>query len=138
MPIYLLLASLALIPCHAVAQDSSKLIERMRAADANRDGTVTRPELLTWRATNFSQIDRDRDGFLSESDVPFFMRRSGGPIDIQAMTLQYDANRDGKVSRTEFVSGPTVLFDLADRNKDGLVTKTELDAAIVAAKAQGR
>jgi hypothetical protein len=134
----LLLFPLALMPYQASAQDNGKLLERMRGADANRDGTITRPELLVWRAANFSQIDRNRDGFLSKQDVPFFMRRSGGPFDIQAMTTQYDANRDGKISRAEFVDGPTPVFDQADRNRDGLLTKAELDAAIATAKAQGR
>jgi Ca2+-binding EF-hand superfamily protein len=54
------------------------------------------------------------------------------------MTVQFDANRDGKVSRDEFVGGPTLVFDRADANHDGVLTTGEIDAAVAAAKARGR
>jgi len=41
---------------------------------------------------------------------------------------------DGRISRAEFVDGPTTAFDLADRNHDGQLSKEEIDAAASAMK----
>lgn len=40
-----------------------------------------------------------------------------------------DANKDGTVTKAEFMAGPLALFDKADTNKDGVVTADELKAA---------
>lgn len=130
--------ALALMPTALQAQDSSLMLDQLRAADGNRDGKISKPELVTFRAANFTRIDRNGDDFLTESDIPAFLRRSGGPIDLAALTTQFDRNRDGKVSRDEFVNGPTSVFDRADANRDGALTLAELDAAVASAKAQGK
>lgn len=40
-----------------------------------------------------------------------------------------DANKDGTVTKAEFMAGPLAMFDKADTNKDGFVTADELKAA---------
>lgn len=114
------------------------MLGQLRAADGNRDGKITKSELTKFRAANFTRIDRSGDDVLTESDIPAFFRRRGGLIDIAALTAQFDSNRDGKVSRDEFVNGPTFVFDRADANRDGTLTMAELDAAVASAKAKGR
>lgn len=131
-------AALALMPTALQAQDSSLMLEQLRAADGNRDGKITRAELTAFRAASFTRIDRSGDDVLTESDIPAFLRGNGGPIDIAALTTQFDSNRDGEVSRDEFVNGPTSVFDRADANRDGALTMAELDAAVADAKARGR
>lgn len=39
---------------------------------------------------------------------------------------QYDRNRDGRISRSEFPADP-LLFDRADRNRDGWLTRAEAE-----------
>lgn len=136
--LYIIPMVLALLPAAAMAQDSSLMLGQLRAADVNRDGKITKSELTSFRAANFTRIDRSGDDVLTESDIPAFLRGKGGPIDIAALTTQFDSNRDGKVSRDEFVNGPTSVFDRADANRDGTLTMAELDAAVASAKAKGR
>lgn len=40
---------------------------------------------------------------------------------------QYDTNRDGRISRAEFPADP-LLFDRADRNGDGVLTRAEAES----------
>ena len=40
-----------------------------------------------------------------------------------------DANKDGTVTKAEFMAGPIATFDKADANKDGFVTADEMKAA---------
>ncbi|MGE3806306.1 MAG: redoxin domain-containing protein [Gemmataceae bacterium] len=45
---------------------------------------------------------------------------------------QYDANKDGKIQRTEVPENLKKVFDLIDRNKDEIVTEEELITALKA------
>ncbi|MFM9829461.1 MAG: EF-hand domain-containing protein [Sphingomonas sp.] len=129
---YSLLLSALLVSSAAVAQptaDSASTMARLLEADANHDGQVTRPELIGWRSANFARFDRNRDGVLSSDDVPAFLRASSIGIQLTGTIKQYDANADGRLTRAEFVGGPTPLFDMADANHDGIVSKAEVDAA---------
>jgi hypothetical protein len=128
----LLIVSVAL-PAHAAAPNAALMLSRMEGADANRDGQITRAELIAFRAANFSRLDRDGNGMLTRSDVPAFAKRLNPSLDINALITQFDINRDGQVSRAEFVNGPTAVFDEADRNKDGILTRAERAAARTAA-----
>lgn len=127
---------LTIVATPALAQSSATMIDRMREADANRDGIVTRPELIASRTANFARFDRNRDGVLSDSDIPWIMRGSAIATQFTTMKAQFDTNRDGRVSRDEFVGGPTPLFDAADSNRDNRLTRAEIDSARSAAAAR--
>lgn len=136
-PMRLVLAA-ALLPGTLAAQpitDRAAIIERMGEADLNRDGVVTRAELITWRTANFTRFDRNQDGVLSDADIPGFVRMTPMAGQFEMLKAQFDVNRDGKVTRDEFVNRPTTLFDLADANHDNQLTKAEIDAAMQAQRA---
>jgi EF-hand domain pair/EF hand len=118
----------------AAASPNAAMLGRMGSADANRDGAISKPELIAFRASNFARLDRDGNGVLTRSDIPAFMSRLNANLDFDSLMTQFDTNNDGKVSRAEFVNGPTVVFDAADANHDGLLTTAERQAAINAAK----
>jgi hypothetical protein len=126
--VFLLLAA---IPSAGFAQsaDRAAIIARIGEADANRDGMITKDELIGRRTNNFERFDRHADGVLSDQDMPSFMRSTAIGSQFKTMKEQFDSNRDRKVSRDEFVNGPTLRFDVADADHDNVVTKKELDAA---------
>lgn len=122
----------------AAAQDVSSMLGSLSEADVNRDGSITRAELVTSRANNFQRFDRNQDGVLSLTDIPAFLRSSSTGEQFKQLLTQFDANRDGKVTRDEFVNGPTTFFDMADANHDNVVARAELDAAVAKARAAKR
>lgn len=126
--------------------------ERIMRADANSDGAVTKQELEEVRKRFaggqrgggegrgmpdpeqlFKRLDANGDGKLSKDELP---ERFGQRI------LQADANKDGVVTKEEFAEvakrmgggrgGPqgkpdaAQLFERADKNGDGKLTKDEL------------
>ena len=126
------LAFLSLAACApALAQqhDGTRMLDQMEKADANGDGAVSRTEFTAFRASQFGRLDRNKDGFITDSDIPK-MVQSRLPAEMSGDKLRasFDANKDGKVSEAEFVNGPSVLFDRADTNGDNMVSKAELNA----------
>lgn len=105
-------------------------------ADANNDGSVTREEFVAARGVQFAKFDRNSDGYIDSNDVPQRLaarrQQNGGG---EMLMGQFDANGDGKVSKEEFVNGPTTIFDRADSDDNDVLDAKELAVAKEAAKA---
>lgn len=108
-----------------VARDA---VDQLRRADLNQDGAISRAEVTQFRATQWQRLDRNGDGVFYSDDLPAFARGKWNSERLAAMRAQFDGNRDGRITRQEFVEGPTVAFDLGDANHDGLLTGTEMRA----------
>lgn len=112
----------------------SSAMGRLAEADANGDGRVTRAEFLAARAAQFDRFDRNRDGVLTLVDSPpQFIAQFVG-VDLPAMLQMFDANKDGQVTRAEFVGGPTPTFNAADTDKNSILDAAELRAAAANAR----
>lgn len=131
-PALLLMAACLVFAVPAAAQTnvSAQAIERLRQADANHDGLVSRQEFLNYRARQFARLDRNGDGYITNTDMPSALaRRAPAGMSPQELVVQFDANRDGRVSQSEFVNGPTPAFDVVDANNDNVATEAEFNAA---------
>lgn len=132
-PLVLAPVGLMLAACgsaNAQQHDGSRIIQQLEKADANKDGSVSRAEFTAFRETQFTRMDRNKDGVVTASDIPRrAAKRMPEGLSIDQLVKQLDANGDGKISQQEFVTGPTPAFDRVDANQDSVVTKAELDAA---------
>jgi Ca2+-binding EF-hand superfamily protein len=130
-------ALLSLLSAPSIAQmmrsGGEGIFER---ADANNDGSVTKEELIAARGQQFAKFDRNSDGYLDSNDVPKRLaerRKQNGGGEMHGG--QFDTDSDGKVSKEEFINGPTLIFDRADADKNNVLDAKELAAAKEAAKA---
>jgi hypothetical protein len=65
--------------------------------------------------------------------------RGGSPDDFVARMMEFDKDKDGKLTRDEVTDARlSRLFDRADANKDGSVTKEELTALATREQANDR
>jgi Ca2+-binding EF-hand superfamily protein len=128
-------------------------LESFRRADRNRDDVLTRPEFLggdgedddredsfddldmnnnglveraEWHAsgTMFSLLDRNKDGVLSRFEVV----GSTPSRDTYDEFAIIDSNRNSTIERGEW-QWSTASFNQRDANRDGRISRAELDAA---------
>lgn len=99
-------------------------------ADANNDGNVTRDEFLAGPIAHFERLDANRDGVLSADERPQrHARGERGQRGERRDRGSRDANNDGQLSREEFASMGSGMFERLDANNDGRVTQDEAEAA---------
>jgi Ca2+-binding EF-hand superfamily protein len=102
------------------AEDDNPYVQRFKQLDRNGDGYVS---LSEWPLDpdSYRTVDRNKDGRLSRNELltPNVLRRDD-------RFRQLDANGDGRLSPTERRPGGTIL-DRLDRDRDGYVTTREYD-----------
>ncbi len=109
-------------PRHAFA-------ERLRAADTNGDGMLSRAEAaaLPKLAERFDAIDADHDGQVTREELRDYGRQRRAE-----RWKRLDADGDGRVSLAEAQANAPRLaerFARLDANHDGYLTREELKAA---------
>ena len=97
--------------------------------DADGDGELSAKEIDN-AAAALRTLDKNKDGKLTRDELlPAF--REGGPVgpnpaELVARMMAFDKNGDGKLSKEELPERMRGLLERADANKDGFVDKDEL------------
>lgn len=117
----------ALVATPALAQQGAGGLAMLQAADANRDGSITRAEAQAGREAAFDRLDTDQDGHLSDAERSVANTRGGGGA--SRFFQGADANQDGRISHAEMMAMPYRGFDRLDRNHDDVVSTAELEVA---------
>jgi Ca2+-binding EF-hand superfamily protein len=92
--------------------------------DLDHNGTYTCDEWKQYATRIFNLADRNRDGYVDAAEFKTIQQAT--PIFKEAELAYFDDNRDGRISREEFVSKRHPLFARYDKNGDCKVTPAEL------------
>lgn len=111
---------------------SAQSIDPIAQADRNGDGSVTKQELLDMRAASFARLDQNGDGFIDAKDSPPMGPAKKQFEGIFAQIKLADADLDGRVSKQEMLGASTPLFDVADKDRNGVLSAEEIAAMRVA------
>jgi hypothetical protein len=135
------------LPLVVAAQPAGAPAPR-QGPDANQDGFLSRAEAQAAADTRFARLDANGDGKLLPDERPERPRgdgyRAGGPMGPEGgprrgmrhggpeggpmravLFEEYDANRDGALSKAEFRKHALKTFDARDGNGDGKVKLPE-------------
>lgn len=132
-----LLIACSLFASSALAQGAAGRADRFAQMDSNADGSVTREEFIASRAVMFEKRDRNSDGYLDSADIGERAARRRGER-IEQMLEHLDLDKDGKVSRDEFVNADTPLFTRADEDSNGILDAAEIEKAKAAMQSKMR
>ena len=140
---------------------AAAMFDRM---DANHDGKLDQADRSARKAEMFAKLDTDKNGQLSPAELEAGHKNRAGARDGDhagmagmdhgqmggrgmhhgmggrmgggGMARMADANKDGVVTKDEFVAAALARFDAGDANHDGSLTPAERQAAHAAMKAK--
>lgn len=107
----------------AAAPDGNPPADRLKAMDKNGDGIIQKEE-FTGPPALFDRLDADKDGAISAKERPAAMNDANSPEARLRRLRAMDANKDGKIEKSEFTGRPEV-FERLDVNKDGAISKDD-------------
>jgi len=127
-------------PTHAAADDmvtfatggyaaGLRTMEMVHVIDTNKDGMVSKDEWIAFQERVFKAMDRDNKGFLVEKDfvsvdpnaIAFATAAYSRGLRTNDMFKKIDADRDGKITRDEFVNYQVKIFEMLDVKKKEMV-----------------
>jgi hypothetical protein len=96
--------------------------------DPKHEGVYTCEEWRQYATRVFNEADRNHDGYLDAQE--FEAVRKADPMFKDADIGYFDDNRDGRVSRSEFVDKPNPLFARYDKKGTCRVTLDDIVDAL--------
>ena len=101
--------------------------------DTNKDGVVDRAEWAAGQEARFKLLDTNGDGKLTKDEL--FVGNGTPPSDRQIRSQAtyfglLDADKDGIVSKAEFLAQAERNFTRCDLDKDGRITTAECRQAL--------
>ena len=114
------------------AAGASDVRRLLRLMDKDRNGNVSRDEFMQFVSQTFDRLDVNKSGGLesgeaSNTSFPFGTRvGAAADADVQKLLHQMDTDKNGTVTKDEFLQFMSQTFDRLDANKSGRLEREEL------------
>jgi Ca2+-binding EF-hand superfamily protein len=106
--------------------------------DGDKDGKLSLAELAPRAEKRLFRLDQNADGSVGKDEIEIWLQK-GLERRRDSMLADYDANRDGAITREELTAFLNAEFGKADKDGDGAVNLEESRAyRFVRAEDQGK
>lgn len=120
----------AAAPFHSVQLGGGSPAAQVMKADANREGYVDRAEYQLSGERQFSHLDPDHRGAVPISDLPRLALSSAPQARrLKALLRSADRDHDTTVTRAEFVKARWPVCDRLDQDRNGRLSRKEVEGA---------
>jgi len=96
----------------------------LRQADGNKDGIVTREEVMAMADREHARFDRNKDGVVDQADREA-LRKESVDYAVKRMAHRLGAGPDGKLTREQFQAKAAERFARMDYDGDGTISRDE-------------
>ena len=119
-----IMAALTLLPASAQHLRGDRTV--FSVLDTNGDGMITKAEIQTYGTARFANIDIDGNGSLSRDELMLTITKWSN-----SLLKRLDTNGNGAVEQAEMQArlGGQRMIKFLDKNKDGMISRKELDAS---------
>ena len=100
------------------------MLRMLQGAGANKDGVITLDEVLASAEKRFARLDRNKDGVIDKADFDA-LRKDMVDYRVKRFIHSYGADKDGRVSREQFMAKAAERFARMDLNNDGTISRDE-------------
>jgi len=100
------------------------MIERLKQADADGDGKVTKAEITARQEGDMAKFDTDKDGQLSLSEYKSLWMEKNNQRAVRSFQ-RLDRDGDGNVTDAEMKRFVDRIVSRMDRNEDGAISKED-------------
>lgn len=109
---------------------SAQMAGGLARADANKDGAISAAEATEARKAMFARLDRNADSQITPEEIEAARDRitavsQFADAALVLRTQRLDTNGDNVLSMEEFMAS-NPMFEMADRNGDGIASAEEL------------
>jgi Ca2+-binding EF-hand superfamily protein len=101
-----------------------RILRQLREADADKDGVITREEVVAAAERRFAGFDRNKDGKLDAADADT-LRQETADYRVQRFFHRFGAGPDGRVTKEQFYAKAKERFARLDRDSDGTISRGE-------------
>lgn len=93
--------------------------------DSDEDGLVTKEEYMDFIDERFLKMDTDRNGSITKEDLYNSRFYTFLPELAEAVFRDSDTNIDGLITKKEMIKAEEARFDKMDLNRDGKLSRDE-------------
>ena len=115
----------------AVAAGEGQVRQLLLLMDQDQNGQVSRAEFMRFMEAEFDGLDVDRSGELSAEELSRSRVRIGGEGQVLQLLRLMDKDKNGQVSRAEFIRFMEAEFNRLDVDRSGELTPRELSRSIL-------
>jgi len=117
----------------AVAGGEEQVRQLLTLMDTDRNGMVSRAEFMRFMEAEFNRLDIDHNGELDPAELAHTQIWVAGAGRVEQLLRLMDKDRNGKVSRAEYMQFMEAEFNRLDVDRSGELSPQELSHTILRA-----